>query len=1429
MNRQGEVELLIKLRKEGKALQETNEELLASLKAAERLKMEFDQLGSEAKQAGKSTKEAAASQADLEARLQSAYRATEAARAVTNKLRSEQRQLAKSGEASQEQIDKLTKALGSAEKAESDLISETRKIIAEYKTFQRETGESARNFDDLNKKLDSAERRLIAVTDAEKAASRALLDNGRAVDVAQASYIELRDELRNTEHRYKQLSAAERESADGRAMVRHIDEVKGKLKELDKSLGDSQRNVGNYASAFDRGLASFRNIAAGLTSVYAALRGGEEVIQAIVEGAELQKQAAEFDNLSRSIGSVSDALLDDLRVASAGMVSDADLVATASDIISLKLATTADGVTRLSSLVSRLGLDMQQLTLTLANDSKARLDSLGISLEDVNAIMQRLQREGFSGDAFDAAVIEALEQRVLLLGDASETTAGDVARLRADIANLVNDLKLLAAVTAGPVISTLSDFSDAVERNDNIDALREQVYEASEALDGSTLNVHKLQEALRDLGLTESQVQDNLSNLPILLRVMQSGMAETGDEAVALAASLIASEDASVAFDAALRKFLRGADSADQILLNYTTRADDSAEANRLLERAVADGAITQAQMNRIVENGIPSYARAYQEVERLTLANQRNAEILRQRAADEAQASRQREHARAALGELTSAVDGNKISQAQMNAIIASGIPPLHQITALIEQYGLANLRAAGRTQAAANILSDAISVAGQPSPTGGGGGGRRIDPALEAAKRALEQEQDELEVVREAVETAQGALETERENLSAARNAAKLANDELDAAEEVVRSAEKSLSRLEGVLKEAQRNAESAQKELDDANAAMANILQQQANLNIERLRDLHSVFDEQVSLFLDQAQRINDAQSELDQAIADGADQVTIDRLQGNLDDAKESVNDYAAVLRDTVSAEGGSIEQRLALAVATGQLTEAEAQLILQRTIGIKATEAIAEAFLQGKLTADEAAAAVKEVQKAVEEGRDIELPEVVNFDGVDTATSLYKDKQAEIAAAREAAQQRIDAADKELIAAQQRVIEEQGKVNAQQKEVDAAREVAAARAKEVADAELKVAAAEQEVAEAQAALKQQQKELASAQKEVAAAQKAVTEAQEKANAAAGGGVAAVGSLADGYDKFARQLKEAEIAREIGRITEAAQNGTLSPADAEEAISNLTDQAVAMGLLTEAQATQVREQQTAALTLESLRKAREEDRLNAEDYWEALRLVTDGQVTNYETAEKLAKFLNEEQVTAFNNARERGLSVRDALEELRQKAIESGDSITEEYINTLLAVPGTVETDIDVDADDAISKAQELEDLLNRLDGREVESRARLDTSTGQSGAAQPGSGVAQMNFAGTDFFGGGMTFIGERGRELVRLPRGSQIYNNATSERIMEALGGQFNRPTITIALTPHNYFYGEARETAELATAQMLDDIMTHLQAEVRA
>lgn len=252
----------------------------------------------------------------------------------------------------------------------------------------------------------------------------------------------------------KELSAAVQkgtismDEAGNRAeeLARSLKLVDNASKDTTEAVQSQKLSWTDLKSAIDLGIQVYQKVAQVAKFAYDTIK----------EGAQLNLAADRFDNLTESIGTTSESMLTDLRTATKGMQSDAQLIAGATDIISLGLSDTQEGTVRLATAVSTLGLDMQQVILTFANNSKARLDALGLSIEDVDAKTQELEANGFQGDAFDEAVLIALEEKMTLLGDASQKAAGQLQILESEWTNMTNALKEGAAEIAGPLISALT-------------------------------------------------------------------------------------------------------------------------------------------------------------------------------------------------------------------------------------------------------------------------------------------------------------------------------------------------------------------------------------------------------------------------------------------------------------------------------------------------------------------------------------------------------------------------------------------------------------------------------------------------------------------------------------------------------------------------------------------------------------------------------------------------------------------------------------------------------------------------------------------------------------------------------------------------------------------------------------------------------------
>lgn len=212
------------------------------------------------------------------------------------------------------------------------------------------------------------------------------------------------------------------------------------LTKVDAAAAQARTGFGKMQDTLGAAQQSWMAVATPIESTIAILervgQSAKQAYQFVSEGAEMALVANRFDNLTRSIGTTTDALMGDLRTASKGMVADAELMASATDFINLGFAKSHDEAVRLSAVSSQLGWNMQQLSLTLANQSTMRLDALGLSIESVTGRAKELESQGYRTDeAFKMSLIEAGEAKLELLGSAAETAAGKMAILEANAKN----------------------------------------------------------------------------------------------------------------------------------------------------------------------------------------------------------------------------------------------------------------------------------------------------------------------------------------------------------------------------------------------------------------------------------------------------------------------------------------------------------------------------------------------------------------------------------------------------------------------------------------------------------------------------------------------------------------------------------------------------------------------------------------------------------------------------------------------------------------------------------------------------------------------------------------------------------------------------------------------------------------------------------
>ena len=249
------------------------------------------------------------------------------------------------------------------------------------------------------------------------------------------------------------ISALDKASGD-------INKIKSEISGVNSASKGATKGTGDFTTSITSMMSKAALAAGAVAAVGMALKG---VYDSAREAAELDYARSKFDNLSKSIGMVSDALLTDLRAATSGMMSDAELIASAGDFMALGLAKTHDEVVRLSSVAGALNMNMNQLVLTLTNQTTMRFDQLGVSVDGFDAKVKALEKSGLSAsDAFTEAFLQQAEEQIATVGSAADKSIGSFKRFEAASQNLAKALKGDLATALAPVVDELAEMMNVL-------------------------------------------------------------------------------------------------------------------------------------------------------------------------------------------------------------------------------------------------------------------------------------------------------------------------------------------------------------------------------------------------------------------------------------------------------------------------------------------------------------------------------------------------------------------------------------------------------------------------------------------------------------------------------------------------------------------------------------------------------------------------------------------------------------------------------------------------------------------------------------------------------------------------------------------------------------------------------------------------------
>jgi hypothetical protein len=280
---------------------------------------------------------------------------------------------------------------------------------------------------------------------------------------------------------------------------------------------------------------AWRGMATGLAVASAAFVGvgmaAQQAYATLRAGAELQTTTERFGKLAASIGTTADVMLGKLREATKGMISDAELMASASGIVSLKLADNEEQVVRLATVVGTLGWDMQQVILTFSNLSTMRLDALGLSVDEVKQKQKELMDQGMSAAAaFKEAVIQAGEAR-LDVGGVSESEQA-FKQAEAAVTNFKNAL-LQSTIATLDQAGAFDGLSDAANRMMLIQQLTELDAKAREMGLQFDSSFERLVRSGNLARMSTEELRAEVIRVDNALSANQDSWVRTGDVAVA--------------------------------------------------------------------------------------------------------------------------------------------------------------------------------------------------------------------------------------------------------------------------------------------------------------------------------------------------------------------------------------------------------------------------------------------------------------------------------------------------------------------------------------------------------------------------------------------------------------------------------------------------------------------------------------------------------------------------------------------------------------------------------------------------------------------------------------------------------------------------------------------------------------------------------
>lgn len=427
------------------------------------------------------------------------------------------------------------------------------------------------------------------------------------------SYNQLATELNNLRQQYRNLSEEERQSAEGDELLQKIGTLDTELKDIDASMGQYQRNVGNYSSAFNALGGQLTSLSPALGQAQAQFNQINNVLIVVRDSLFGQTAAQEASNVAVQSGVVSQTSL-----AGATQLTTTATNSQTKSLVLLRAALMATGIGAFVVLIGSL--------ITALLSTQQGMDAVNSVLRPLTAIFQRLFGliQNFGLGVFDRLkqAINDPKQAFIDLGDAIKENVMN--RLEAfGIAG-----KAIVKILKGDMAEGFKDLGDAFIQvgtgiENGTDKISQFVQDSKEFVEESVKAGSKLHDLQVQIEKDENKLivtREKLNAIYQEQRLLAQDQNATDQERIAaLNKAQAAQEELLRAEQALIDKKIEKKELENS--LNDTSRADEKELMQLIAERERADAQASRRTSTLVsLRSGIIKRQRA--EEQRIIEAN---------------------------------------------------------------------------------------------------------------------------------------------------------------------------------------------------------------------------------------------------------------------------------------------------------------------------------------------------------------------------------------------------------------------------------------------------------------------------------------------------------------------------------------------------------------------------------------------------------------------------------------------------------------------------------------------------------------------------------------------------------------------------------------------------------------------------------------